>query len=296
MIVGVDGSENAWRALDWAGAEAERRADTVVVAHAGDLNPDCSAAGDFAHELLADAIARLADGHPGVLDRTEYSTNDAAAMLVALSRIADLVVIGQSGVGRIARLFVGSTAQHVLAHAHAPVVVIGEQIPTDGEVVVGVSMTEGGLAAMRFACAEARNRNVVVRAVRSWAEENWALVSTGAALTTFAEWEEGERELVAKWISIAQAEFPEIQIKTELTSNPVYWELEKFATSAAALLVLGCRRSDDAAIARLGPIATWAIRVARCPVAIVGHASIRPSTGAAREAASVSGANGATVG
>lgn len=59
IIVGLDGSDNAWRALDWAGTEAERRNDTVLVAHAGDLTADGTCSGDFAHELLADALVRL---------------------------------------------------------------------------------------------------------------------------------------------------------------------------------------------------------------------------------------------
>lgn len=58
-----------------------------------------------------------------------------------------MVVIGQSGVGRLARIFVSSTARQVLAHAHSPVVVVGDNLPSPGgDCVVGVSMTEGGLA------------------------------------------------------------------------------------------------------------------------------------------------------
>lgn len=136
--------------------------------------------------------------------------------------------------------------------------------------MVGVSTTEGGLAAMRFACAEARIRKVGLRAVRSWADEGWTLVGADAAISTLDEWERGQRELVNNWLTLARIDFPDVHIETELVSEPVYWELEKYVGSAS-LLVLGCRRSDDTRIPRIGPIAAWAVREARCPVAIVGH-------------------------
>lgn len=288
IVVGIDGSNNAWRALEWAAGEAERRHDTVVVAHAGDLDPDGSAYGDFAHELLSDAIARLAEDHPKLPRRAEYGILDAGSMLVELSLGADLVVIGRSGAGRIARIFVGSTAQQVLAHAHSPLVVIGDHITAaDAHVVVGVSMTDGGLAAMRFACAEARRRDVTLLAVRAWAEESWTRIGAGDALSTFDDWQQGERAVMDKWITAARSEFPDVRVEGELTTSPVYRELEKYAASAA-LLVLGCRRSDEAPIARVGPIASWAVRVAKCPVAIVGHR--RADVLAMRTASPVSGA------
>jgi hypothetical protein len=54
IVVGIDGSDDAWRAFEWAAAESERRSDTVVVAHAGDLRPygGVYRYGDFAHELI----------------------------------------------------------------------------------------------------------------------------------------------------------------------------------------------------------------------------------------------------
>ena len=274
IVVGIDGSDASWQALDWAAVEAERTGRALRIVHAGDLDPDGSEEGDYAHELLTDAVARLAEDHPKVDEHTEVRSGDAGDLLVELSADADLLVIGQTGSGRVARLLVGSTARHVLAHAQCPVVVVGEHVPSPGgAVVVGVSMSEGGLAAMRFACAEARNRATPLIAVRSWSDPVWVLVGVRTPITTYADWRAIEQALLDRWLACAHAEFPDVEIRSNLSTNPVYWELEKYAETAA-LLVLGSRRSDEAHLARLGPIATWAVRIATCPVVVVGHPSV----------------------
>ena len=273
IVVGIDGSSAAWQALDWGAAEAERTDQPLTIVHAGDRDQDGSEAGDFAHELLADAVARLAESHPTVTEHTESRAGGAGYLLIELSAGADLLVVGQAGAGRVASLLIGTTVQYVLAHARCPVVVVSEQPPTSGgPVVVGVSTSEGGLAAMRFAFAEAHGRATSVLAVRSWSDPVWVLVGVRTPITTYADWHEVEQALLDRWLASARAEFPDVEIRSELSSKPVYWELERYADSAA-LLVLGCRRGDSAHFARLGPIATWAVRIARCPVAVVGHSS-----------------------
>jgi hypothetical protein len=109
-----------------------------------------------------------------------------------------------------------------------------------------------------------------LRAIRSWTDESWTVSGAGDALSSFDDWQHAERALMNRWISIAGAEFPDVHIEAQLTTNPVYRDLEKSAASAA-LLVLGCRRTDEAPVARMGPIASWAVRVTSCPVVIVGH-------------------------
>jgi ABC-type sugar transport system substrate-binding protein len=81
--------------------------------------------------------------------------------------------MGTEGSGSIAGLLLGSIGQTVAAHARCPVVVINGRVPLNAEprnvIVVGISPTEGGRQALRFAFEQARSRGRSILAVRSGA-------------------------------------------------------------------------------------------------------------------------------
>jgi len=139
------------------------------------------------------------------------------------------------------------------ADAHAP-------------VVVGVSTTAGGLAAMRFACSEAQLRHAPVRGIRAWSAHDWSFEGDGYLSEEL--WRDSQKALVQAWVERARAEFSDVHIEGELTSLPVFPILQK-ASRRAQLLVLGCRRPESAWLPRLGPIASWLGDNASCPLAIV---------------------------
>lgn len=137
LVVGVDGSENSQRALEWAATEARSRDAELVVVHAWTVPvmtygtflvpyaPALAAKQHFeaaARASLDEVLAavdlegvnvdvRLAEGHPG-------------AALVAESSDASMVVIGHRGRRPLAEFVLGSTAQYVSRHAEVPVVVV----------------------------------------------------------------------------------------------------------------------------------------------------------------------------
>jgi nucleotide-binding universal stress UspA family protein len=103
VVVGVDGSATAWTAFRWAADEAERTGRPLVVAHAGDTESSAEQP-SFGRELLDDAVTRLAeaDSHAPVV--TKLRAGRPEELLAALGSGADLVVVGVSGAGRLARL------------------------------------------------------------------------------------------------------------------------------------------------------------------------------------------------
>jgi nucleotide-binding universal stress UspA family protein len=133
IVVGVDGSQAAQAALQWAVDEARLRDAGLTVVHAYPLAPFGVypyAAMSIDAALLPKAAEKVLDG---CIDRVDTSdvrltrvtaVGGAAAPLVEMSGKAELVVVGSRGAGLLARMTLGSVASQVAAHAACPVAVI----------------------------------------------------------------------------------------------------------------------------------------------------------------------------
>lgn len=144
IVVGVDGSDSARRALRWAVREAEVwGAELTAVAAV----PLASGTGALAwlpaaidrEQVLADvrggldrAVAVALEGHPGVKVRKHALDGNAAELMAEFSTAVDLVVVGSRGRGGFAGLLLGSTSQAVLSHAVCPVMVVPNRAPEEG--------------------------------------------------------------------------------------------------------------------------------------------------------------------
>jgi nucleotide-binding universal stress UspA family protein len=134
IVVGVDGSETARRALAWAVAEARLRQATLEVVLAWHMPyiagyPYAGVGFDPATfekdaKTSLDAIVDGTDttGIPSV-ERT-LAVGDAASALLGRAADADLVVVGSRGLGGFTGLLLGSVSHHVTHHATCPVVVV----------------------------------------------------------------------------------------------------------------------------------------------------------------------------
>ena len=139
IVVGVDGSGQSQRALEWAINEAAvRQAALTVLAvvpvavSAWTGSPIRSQADEPARERAQQAAQQAADqaagqltgsGRPASVTVNAVAGNEAEELIKA-SRDADLVVVGSRGAGGFARLMMGSTSNQVAHHAHCPVVVV----------------------------------------------------------------------------------------------------------------------------------------------------------------------------
>jgi nucleotide-binding universal stress UspA family protein len=137
IIVGVDGSHGAHRALEWAMQEAAARHAplTVITVHqaaasgwivAPSFLPDeltMEHARQAAEEAVAKAAAQLGEPQP-VPVTVRAVTGFPAKELIEASRDADLLVVGSRGGGGFARLMLGSVSDQMMHHAHCPVVIM----------------------------------------------------------------------------------------------------------------------------------------------------------------------------
>jgi nucleotide-binding universal stress UspA family protein len=182
MVVAVDGSAHADRALTWALHEAQLRSASLTALHAihvprltGSLNREL--AHDREHEagmrLVADALERAGSTADDVQVEVPLVTGrGVAAAVLHNTRDADLVVLGSRGLGGFPGLLLGSVSQQVAAHARVPVAVIKAADEAGGTavetttVVVGVDGSAASRQALAWAAEEARLRDVPLRAVQ----------------------------------------------------------------------------------------------------------------------------------
>ena len=138
IVVGVDGSPNSERALEWAmrQATAVHAPLTVIAVHEVAksywggipvIGPaDAALLGKLrqaAEEMTHTAVSRL--GNAGPASVTVHAVNGFVVKeLVDASQDADLVVVGARGGSGFARLLVGSVSSEVVQHSACPVVIV----------------------------------------------------------------------------------------------------------------------------------------------------------------------------
>ena len=149
VVVGADGSPSSRVAVQWAAREAAMRHVPLTVVHvAASLSVAASTlawpAGRVPEEVLeiqenearrviADAIEAVEDSAAGD-DRPEINSEllfgGSVPTLVDLSKEARLVVVGCRGRTGQHRRSLGSVSTGLIHHAHCPVAVIHDEVPS----------------------------------------------------------------------------------------------------------------------------------------------------------------------
>jgi nucleotide-binding universal stress UspA family protein len=138
LVVGVDGSDHAHRALTWAMKEAAIRHVplTVLAVHAvaasawtGNpiIMPGDQDVVDKIRNTVQETVAKTAAeiGQPQPPSVTVRAVDGFPVHeLIEASRDAELLVLGSRGAGGFARLTMGSVSSQLVQHAHCPVVVV----------------------------------------------------------------------------------------------------------------------------------------------------------------------------
>ena len=144
IVVGIDGSDPAHRALVWAADEARRRGAPLTVVHGFPVLPigaypystmtiDPTLMIKAADKLIKDALKRI---DTSGIDLTPVATPGAAAQtILEQAEGAALLVVGSRGLGALRRLVLGSVATQVVHHASCSVAVI--PAPTEEDATIG---------------------------------------------------------------------------------------------------------------------------------------------------------------
>ena len=284
VVVGVDGSTSALRAVRWGAAEAARRQEALrlVTAFAWMVHHLPARPGiedSYRDTLLARAREHLAEAGrvaeregAGIEIETQLIEGSPIQVLGSEADRAQLLVLGDRGLTRVEGLLVGSVTIGLATHAACPVVVVrgDERDPSEAAllpVLVGVDGSSTSDAAIGFAFEAAAARRVSLLALHTWSDMMFDPSLAGVV----ADWdvvERAERRVLSEQVGGWAEKFPDTPVELLVRRDqPAHSLLAEAAR--AQLMVVGCRGHGQFVGMVLGSVSNALVHRAPCPVAVV---------------------------
>lgn len=283
IVVGVDGSEGAALAVEWAAEHARLVRRPLALVHGWDTVPSIwldqvgvdhvalqAEIETAARQLVAAAAARVAELAPEVEVVEVVRHEDARALLTGLAAHAETTVVGSRGRGPLKALLLGSVSSAVARHAHGTVVVVRPGGPRPGEgtgVLVAVDGEEGCGPAVEAAFASASLRGLPLTVLHCAYD---ARVVAGIPLPaeSLREAEEEAKLVIGEAIAGLAEKFPEVEVRSMAVFGHVEHELLR-AADGADLVVVGHRERHPVSAALLGSISRAFLERAHGAVMVV---------------------------
>ena len=287
VVVGADGSPSSRVAVQWAAREAAMRHVPLTVVHvAASLSVAASTlawpAGRVPEEVLeiqenearrviADAIKVVEDSAAGG-DRPEINSEllfgGPVPTLVDLSKDAQLVVVGCRGRTGQHRRLLGSVSTGLIHHAHCPVAVIHDEVPSSLQsaqlpVLVGIDGSRASELATAIAFDEASWRGVDLVALHVWGDADMSTVFGIESSAVQSAADKTLAESLAGW----QERYPEVTVHRVVEfEHPARHLLDQ--AERAQLVVVGSHGRGGFAGMLLGSVSTAVAQAARVPVIV----------------------------
>ena len=281
VVVGVDESEGAAAALQWAAEEADvHQASVTAVMAWGLLDQHHVGEGEkfdprYDKEAATVALAEYVRRALGD-DRAEAVSLNAVCdlsprTLLEASADADLTVVGARGLGGFRGLLLGSVSQHCLHNTNTPIAIIRSdrnQHRPSGCIVVAVDGSPTSRRALQWSLAEARARDAMVEAVYAWEVpySGYPPYGTVSPVDVNAYEQSAQRVLEQALSDVSAADTERIRpvlvrgVATQALLN---------ASETADLLVAGTRGHSALKRLVLGSVATQLSHHSRCPLVVV---------------------------
>jgi nucleotide-binding universal stress UspA family protein len=287
IVVGVDGSEHAARAVQWAVEQAgfENR-PLVVVNAAGHADVVGAAWADVSRTYPYGPSDLLRGSRAIVDDATELARSirsdvtivpmplvgDPRQALVDLSSHAHLVVVASRGRGTFRSMLLGSVSASVSKSAACPVIVCRPVAagPLTHGVAVGADGTPESLSVIEFAFQQASFRHLRLTVVHCF----WDAAAAAEEVTELPRGEVSPesqadlRLLLAQSIAGLSEKYPDVEVGLRLTHGLVDEGLASISDSAR-LVVVGRHPRQGLSRILSAAVATAVVERAHCPVAIV---------------------------
>lgn len=290
IVVGIDGSAPSTAAVEWAAREAAMQNVPLRLVHV--VPPDAALAGPWprpplppefsqrqedrtrqiiedAHKVALEAASPI--GSPQVDSEVLYSP--IVPTLVALSKEADMVVVGCRGESAVTRALLGSVSSNLVHHAHCPVAVIHDEDPLttrslQAPVVVGIDGSPTSELATEIAFEEASRRGVGLVALHAWSDMGpLDFGRFGQAPIEWANFKVHEEEVLAERLAGWQERFPDVDVhKIVVSDRPAPRLLEQAET--AQLLVVGSHGRGGFTGMLLGSVSGAVVNSAQVPVIV----------------------------
>jgi nucleotide-binding universal stress UspA family protein len=284
VVVGTDGSDQSFHAVEWAAREAVLRGAALRIVSVPALPPRMSwrnvpqgtpdtvadtIVRSYEHALAA-AAGRAAEVEPGLAVDTALLRGRPALALAEAAAGASMLAVGSRGGGGFAALLLGSVSRYVATRADCPVVVVREEtMAVHREVVVGVRDLDQPTA-IGFAFAEASLRKARLRAVHAWRLFLSQMRLTGTERPGAAA-DEVTAE-AAEWLtgvmSFWREKYPEVDVIEDVVhASP--GRVLAASSARADLIVLGRNTDSESSHAGTDPVIHAVLNHAHGPVAIV---------------------------
>jgi nucleotide-binding universal stress UspA family protein len=285
IVVGVDGSAEAARAVTWAAHQAQLERRPLVLLHALDAwQASRARRGDGVADTLeirhlADQAARATVDaavqgvrltNPDLEVVTSVVDIDPPQALIAASRGAHLLLVGAHGRGPVRGLLLGSVSAAAAQLARCPVVVCR---PRRGDlaahgIVVGTDGSPESAPVLDFAFRQASLHLAPLTVMHCCWD---ALASDAPRRRDTASGPEDGPRLLAEAVTGYAETYPDVELRLELATGLVDQVLARTA-SESDLLVVG--RHHPAALSRIvhGSMASIVVQHAAATVAVVPEA------------------------
>jgi nucleotide-binding universal stress UspA family protein len=283
VLVGVDGSEESLRAVEWAARQAKRQKSPLRIVSAPAMLPRMRAQVDpvtvanalrgMSAQALAAALTRSEEVAPGLPVRTGLLSGPPAVALAAAARDASMLVVGARGIGGFTAMILGSVSRYVAAHAACPVIVVRQDTSAvHRRIAVGIRETENGTAALAFAFEEAALRDADLVAVHAmpWFPSALHVPGPGRGTRQAADEEvlaEAASQL-AGMLSEWRDKYPAVRIRHDVVHGHPAQVLASYS-ARADLVVLGRHGGPAPGSAGVGSVQHAVLNHAHGPVAIV---------------------------
>lgn len=279
VVVGVDGSEEARRALRWAAATAIKTNRPLHIVHTWlwpafrvPLGPVPGAAPSSglraaAERVLQTARREVEGSWPGIDLTTVLVYGEPAVVLVDMSRDAEIVVVGSRGLGGFSGLLLGSVGLHVSSRAHCPVVVVRGEERETGAVIVGVDGSEGSVTALERAFETSAALGARLVALTTW-DFPVGLAPDPSKGTYQRSLEDRARMALAQAVAPWRDKHPGVQVEEVVVQGAPASALVD-ASRGARLIVLGSHGAGGLRGLVLGSVSHAVLHHAHCPVMIV---------------------------
>lgn len=285
VVVGVDGSPSALRAVSWGAAEAARRRVPLrlvaAFGWAADQDGEPGDGHDRYREILLGRVRATLERavHAATNEARDIEVEQAIVggsaitVLVEESQRAALVALGDRGLTRLDGLVLGSVAVALATQAVCPVVVVRGQEGEPSEtaswpVVVGVDGSPTSEAAVGFAFDAAAARGVTLVAVHAWSD-----LMPDPEVESLLDWtsiDSDQQHLLASLLAPWAGKYPGVTVEQVLTrTGPGHTLIEQ--SRRAQLLVVGSRGRGEFAGLVLGSVSNAMLHRAACPVAVARH-------------------------
>jgi len=284
IVVAVDGSKHAARAVSWAAEQAHLEQRPLAVVHAageGDVRTAAMASiegarpgalPDVLHHARAvvdDAVELARSLWPDLTIAAHPVIGDPRLVLVEASDHAHLIVMGSRGRGVFRSMLLGSVSAAVSKHAACPVVVcrpMPEGATAHG-IVVGADGTPESVPVIEFAFRQASFRQLPLTVLHCF----WDVAAAVSGVQEVDETVEAAQDLrllLSESIAGLSEKYPDVKVTLRLAHGLADEGLAHMA-DRWGLIVVG--RHPVHTMSRLlsGSVSTAVLERAHCTVAVV---------------------------